>query len=84
MTTATESLCLRRTTANNVRVEIVDGIVTVGLEIYNRKPLTNDQAFVFAGAIGLCDSTETPKVIKLARTCETPVEIWKRLGPPVD
>lgn len=72
-----------RHTTDNIRVTIESGIVFLGFDGLNRKPLTTSQVAVLIGVIALCDATEVKRAIDLSRKHETPGAVLAALeGKP--
>jgi hypothetical protein len=68
-------------TYDKIRVEIEEGIVYLSMYAVNRKPLAPSEAALFAGCVRWLDAVEVKRAVKLARTCETPGELWTALQP---
>jgi hypothetical protein len=74
---------IRRHTADNIRVTFDNGILYLGFDGLNRKPLTPSQIALLAEVVALCDAAEVKRAIDLARKLDTPGAILAALeGKP--
>jgi hypothetical protein len=78
---------IRRHTSDNIRITIEAGIVFLGFEAINRKPLTPSGVALLADVVALCDAAEVKRAIDLSRKHETPGAVLaalegKPVGPP--